>query len=79
MFDNCIQFGFQFLLNDYYNVLLFHSIFSYVLKARDLKLRAGEWDTQSTKERLPYQERIVSRIFGHPNYQERGLANDFVS
>lgn len=47
-------------------------------KANDLKIRAGEWDTQTTKERLPYQERIVSRIFGHPNYNERGLANDLV-
>lgn len=57
----------------------FHCVRDYVLKARDLKIRAGEWDTQTTKERLPFQERIVSRIFGHPNYQERGLANNFVS
>ncbi|XP_055316143.1 uncharacterized protein LOC129575928 [Sitodiplosis mosellana] len=54
----------------------FHCVKDYVLKARDLKIRAGEWDTQTTKERLPYQERIVSRIFGHPNYNERSLAND---
>lgn len=39
----------------------------------------GEWDTQTTKERLPYQERIVSRIFSAPNYNERNLANDVVS
>lgn len=44
--------------------------------AKDLKIRAGEWDTQTTKERLPYQERIASRIFSHPNYNERSLAND---
>lgn len=52
---------------------------SYVASARDLKIRAGEWDTQTTKERLPYQERIVSRIFSHPGYNERSLANDVVS
>lgn len=48
-------------------------------RAKDLKIRAGEWDTQTPKERLPYQERIVSRIFGHPDYKERSLANDVVS
>lgn len=48
-------------------------------RAKDLKIRAGEWDTQTIKERLPFQERIVSRIFGHPNYNERSLANDVVS
>lgn len=50
----------------------------YVNAAKDLKIRAGEWDTQTTKERLPYQERIVSRIFTHPNFNERSLAYDFV-
>jgi len=54
-----------------------HCAKEYVSKAKDLKIRAGEWDTQTTKERLPFQERIVSRIFVHPNYNERGLANDF--
>lgn len=34
----------------------------------DLKVRAGEWNMQSTTERLPYQERNVSRIIGHPDY-----------
>lgn len=57
----------------------FMIFFSYVFSAKDLKMRAGEWDTQTTKERLPYQERIVSRIFGHPKYNERSLANDVVS
>lgn len=54
-------------------------ISSFVFKAKDLKIRAGEWDTQTTKERLPYQERIVSRIFSHPDYNQRNLANDVVS
>lgn len=51
---------------------------SYVQRANELKVRAGEWDTQTTKERLPYQERVVSRIFSNPNYHERSLANDVV-
>lgn len=49
---------------------------SFLNDAKDLKIRAGEWDTQTTKERLPYQERIASRIFSHPQYNERSLAND---
>jgi len=53
-----------------------HCVKDYVYRAKDLKLRAGEWDTQTTKERLPYQERIASRIFSHPKYNERNLAND---
>jgi len=53
-----------------------HCARDYLNSAKDIKIRAGEWDTQTTKERLPYQERIVSRIFSHPNYNERSLAND---
>lgn len=49
---------------------------SFVNDAKDLKIRAGEWDTQTTKERLPYQERIASRVFSHPQYSDRSLAND---
>lgn len=49
---------------------------SFLNDAKDLKIRAGEWDTQTTKERLPFQERIASRIFSHPQYNERSLAND---
>ncbi|KRG00138.1 uncharacterized protein Dwil_GK12917 [Drosophila willistoni] len=39
--------------------------------------RAGEWDSQTTKERLPYQEQSVQRIITHPNYKSRNVANDF--
>jgi len=53
-----------------------HCAKAFINDAKDLKIRAGEWDTQTTKERLPYQERITSRIFSHPNYNERSLAND---
>lgn len=61
--------------NDTYFLFVF--IKSY--EATKLKIRAGEWDTQSTKEILPHQNRNASRIFSHPNYNERTLINDFVS
>lgn len=51
-------------------------IHRFLTQAKELKIRAGEWDTQTTKERLPYQERSVGRIFSHPSYNERSLAND---
>ncbi|XP_058831215.1 phenoloxidase-activating factor 2-like isoform X1 [Topomyia yanbarensis] len=42
----------------------------------ELKIRAGEWDTQTTKERLPFQERLVTRINSHPDFNPRSLAFD---
>ncbi|XP_037948478.1 phenoloxidase-activating factor 2 [Teleopsis dalmanni] len=39
--------------------------------------RAGEWDTQTTRERLPYQERTIQKIIAHPQFNERNVANDF--
>ncbi|XP_017145030.1 phenoloxidase-activating factor 2 [Drosophila miranda] len=40
-------------------------------------VRAGEWDSQTTKERLPYQDRTVQRIITHPQFKSRNIANDF--
>lgn len=40
-------------------------------------VRAGEWDAQTTKERLPYQEQTAQRIILHPQYKVRNVANDF--
>ncbi|XP_017065633.1 phenoloxidase-activating factor 2 isoform X2 [Drosophila eugracilis] len=40
-------------------------------------VRAGEWDTQTTKERLPYQERTAKAVVTHPEYKSRNIANDF--
>lgn len=40
-------------------------------------IRAGEWDTQTDKERLPYEERGVSKVVTHPQYNYRNVANDF--
>ncbi|KAH8310402.1 hypothetical protein KR044_001121, partial [Drosophila immigrans] len=39
--------------------------------------RAGEWDAQTTRERLPYQELGVQRIITHPQFNVRNVANDF--
>ncbi|XP_013139295.1 PREDICTED: serine protease 42-like [Papilio polytes] len=41
-----------------------------------LKIRAGEWDTQTNKERLPSQERIVQEIYLHPEFHSKSLRND---
>lgn len=54
-----------------------HCVFN--LTERDLKIRAGEWDTQTTKERLQFQERNVQAIIVHQEFQTRTLANDIVS
>ncbi|XP_044312998.1 phenoloxidase-activating factor 2 [Drosophila rhopaloa] len=40
-------------------------------------VRAGEWDSQTTKERLPYQERTVQRVINHPQFKSRNVAYDF--
>jgi len=40
-------------------------------------VRAGEWDTQTVKERLPFQERTAQRIIRHPQFNPRSIANDF--
>lgn len=53
-----------------------HCVFN--LTERDLKTRAGEWDTQTLKERLPFQERNVQSIIVHPEFQSKTLINDIV-
>lgn len=40
------------------------------------KIRAGEWDTQHTKELLPHQDREVKSISIHPQYYAGALYND---
>ncbi|XP_055542758.1 phenoloxidase-activating factor 2-like [Wyeomyia smithii] len=41
-----------------------------------LKVRAGEWDTQSKTEMLPHQDRSVAEVSTHPDYFMAGLYND---
>uniref|UniRef100_U5EUN9 Phenoloxidase-activating factor 2 n=1 Tax=Corethrella appendiculata TaxID=1370023 RepID=U5EUN9_9DIPT len=45
-------------------------------KAADLKIRAAEWDTQTTNEIYPTQDRQVAEIIVHENYYKGGLFND---
>jgi plasma kallikrein len=40
----------------------------YVAKAKKLRVRAGEWDTQTTKEIYPYQDRDVTHIDIHKDF-----------
>lgn len=40
-------------------------------------IRAGEWDTQTIKERLPYEESTVANVVLHPQYNPRNVAYDF--
>lgn len=47
-----------------------------VFQPNQLKIRAGEWDSQTTNERLPYQEREISQIITHPEFSIKTLAND---
>uniref|UniRef100_A0A1B0DF92 Uncharacterized protein n=1 Tax=Phlebotomus papatasi TaxID=29031 RepID=A0A1B0DF92_PHLPP len=47
-----------------------------LIPPNEIKVRAGEWDTQTTKERLPFQERTVSQIISHPSYNIKTLANN---
>lgn len=46
------------------------------MKAEELKVRAGEWDTQTTKERLPYQELDVKEIIIHKDFKPGPVFND---
>lgn len=41
-----------------------------------LKIRAGEWDTQTKDEIFPHQDRQVREFVVHPEYYKGGLYND---
>ncbi|XP_028128366.1 phenoloxidase-activating factor 2 isoform X2 [Diabrotica virgifera virgifera] len=58
------------------NVVLTGAHCVYRNKTFDLTVRAGEWDTQTTKERLPYQERNVNQIIFHEEFVPGILHND---
>lgn len=50
----------------------------YNLTQDAITIRAGEWDTQTVKERLPFQERKVEQIIVHPEFHQKSLANNIV-
>lgn len=43
---------------------------------QQLKVRAGEWDTQTKNEIFPHQDRDVAEIIIHPEYYKGALYND---
>ena len=42
-----------------------------------LVVRCGEWDTQTTNEPRPHQDRKVQEVVLHPEFSPRSLRNDF--
>lgn len=44
--------------------------------AQILKVRAGEWDTQTKDEIFPHQDRQVRDYIIHPEYHRGSLYND---
>lgn len=45
-------------------------------KAEEIKVRAGEWDTQIKTEQYPHQDRDVEQVIVHKNFHKGNLAND---
>ncbi|XP_076249050.1 phenoloxidase-activating factor 2 isoform X2 [Calliopsis andreniformis] len=43
----------------------------------ELKIRAGEWDTQTTREVFPHQDRNVQNIIVHERFHKGALFYDF--
>lgn len=41
-----------------------------------MKIRAGEWDTQTTKELYIHQDRGVAEVIVHPRFNPKTLHND---
>lgn len=58
------------------NSKIFITYCNFRYRVNQIKIRAGEWDTQTVKERFPYQERDVARMVTHPNFNAKTLAND---
>ncbi|CAH2062301.1 unnamed protein product, partial [Iphiclides podalirius] len=48
----------------------------YVAGGGALRARAGEWDTQTTKEIYPYQDRDVARVAVHKDFNKGNLFYD---
>ncbi|XP_014610475.1 PREDICTED: proclotting enzyme isoform X1 [Polistes canadensis] len=46
------------------------------VKPSELRIRAGEWDTQTSNEILPYQDRSVDKITVHEQFHAGALYND---
>jgi len=54
-----------------------HCVQKFSSSPGELIVRCGEWDTQSTSEPFPHQDRAVASLTVHPEFNGRNLANDF--
>merc|ERR1712145_6288 len=54
-----------------------HCVEKFRQNPSQLKIRCGEWDTQSETEPYPHQDRYVEALNIHPEYDGRNLHNDF--
>merc|ERR1712077_109342 len=54
-----------------------HCVDKFRQNPTELKIRCGEWDTQHQTEPYPHQDRLVSNLAIHPEFDGRNLQNDF--
>merc|ERR1712172_263052 len=54
-----------------------HCVDKFRQNPTELKIRCGEWDTQHQTEPYPHQDRQVSNLAIHPEFDGRNLQNDF--
>ena len=54
-----------------------HCVDKFRQNPTELKIRCGEWDTQHQTEPYPHQDRKVSNLAIHPEFDGRNLQNDF--
>jgi len=54
-----------------------HCVDKFRQQPGELKIRCGEWDTQHQTEPYPHQDRQVSSLAIHPEFDGRNLQNDF--
>lgn len=54
-----------------------HCIHKFSSVAEELVVRCGEWNTQNETEPLPHQDRGVSHVVIHPEFNGRNLHHDY--
>jgi len=54
-----------------------HCVEKFRQSSDKLKVRCGEWDTQNQTEPRPHQDRYISDLDIHPEFNARSLANDW--
>uniref|UniRef100_A0A182QHQ5 Peptidase S1 domain-containing protein n=1 Tax=Anopheles farauti TaxID=69004 RepID=A0A182QHQ5_9DIPT len=64
------------LLNSTVVVTAAHCVSNNRLHPNRFVVHAGDWDRRHTQERLPHQERTVTRVIVHPSYYSGALFND---